>query len=85
MTILPPKTTQPHKRRITVRHLNPDGVDIKVDWERMVPGSSAFVPCLDSAELTRQLNETAFHFEWKFIYAYRIESGQWGVRFWRTA
>lgn len=85
MTILPPKTTPSHRRRATFKHINPDGIDIKVDWERMVPGASAFIPCLDSVELRRQLHETALSMGWKFIYAYRIEGGKWGVRFWRTS
>ena len=85
MTILRPKTSPPLRKRLKFDYLCPDGVDIKVDWERMMPGSSAFVPCIDSDELMRQVTEISYRFEWKMIYAHRIENGQWGVRFWRTA
>jgi hypothetical protein len=81
--MIKPKTARPYRKRLRLEDLCPDGVDIVVDWDRMMPGSSAFVPCLDSDELTRQVLEIAYSRGWRMAFYHRIEGGKWGVRFWR--
>ena len=73
-----------HRNRLHKDDLAPDGVWFKVDWGRFAPGTSAFVPCIDAPECIRQLNDIFHRKGWTAEYRMRIESGRWGVRFWRV-
>ena len=64
--------------------LNPDGVDIEVDWDSMVVGSSIFIPAINTTKLVSQARQKAGLRGWNLMYEVRIESGKWGVRFWRS-
>lgn len=65
--------------------LNPDGVLIRVSWDNMDVGSSAFIPCLDTEKACSQLKSVAKQKLWAFDTQICIESGKLGVRVWRTA
>ena len=77
----PPRS---YKHRLRVDDLAPDGVPVRVAWAKFVPGASVFVPCVDTLECVRQLNEVAQHHDWTLDYRIIIEGGRWGVRVWRV-
>jgi hypothetical protein len=79
--LTPPRS---FKRRVRIEDLAPDGVCIRVNWDRFVPGASVFVPCLDTAECARQFNELARTRDWVWDARLRVEKTRWGIRFWRV-
>ena len=42
--------------RVTFTDIAPDGVRMVVDWEKFVPGSSVFIPCINTGEAMSSLN-----------------------------
>ena len=64
--------------------LSPDGVCIEVNWDRMVVGSSIFVPCIDTEEAIKQCLDIFNARRWVLESRVRVESGNMGVRIWRT-
>ena len=77
------QTPRSFKNRVRNDDLAPDGVLIKVDWDKFPVGGSAFVPCVNTLECVRQLNDITTRRGWMVEYRPRPESGVWGVRFWR--
>ena len=77
----PPRS---YKYRSKTEILAPDGVPIRVAWDKFVPGASVFVPCLDVLECLRQANELAKERDWSLDFRTVIEGGRWGVRIWRV-
>jgi hypothetical protein len=75
---------QSYKRRLAVKDLAPDGVPISVLWDKFVPGTSVFVPCVNTVECGRQLNEIAKAHDWTIDMRTRIENKHWGIRVWRV-
>ena len=63
--------------------LYPDGVRIVVDWDAMEVGMSVFVPCVNTAEATKQLKKVSKTRGWTTQVQVRIEDGRFGVRMWR--
>ena len=64
--------------------LCPDGVQIAVDWNGFVVGSSFFVPCIDTERCREQVFEIVKEKKFTVEARRRIEDGKWGVRFWRV-
>lgn len=79
--LLPPRST---RNRIRSDDLAPDGVCIRVAWDKFVPGASVFVPCINTLECVRQFHEVAQFNDWVWDSRIGIEGGRWGVRFWRV-
>jgi hypothetical protein len=77
----PPRS---HKHRINNNSLAPDGVPIRVAWDKFVPGASIFIPCVDTVECGRQMFEIGTHNDWTLDMRPVIEGGRWGVRVWRV-
>lgn len=71
-------TNRPH-----VGDLAPDGVRVYLDWQRMGPGTSVFIPAIDVVEAVAQFNEAVSRWRWDWDFRIRIENGKMGVRFWR--
>lgn len=69
-------------KRVRYTDLAPDGVRIVIDWDSMDVGASIFIPAVNTTELIAQF-KTTMPQDWKIEYRNRIESGKWGVRFWR--
>lgn len=72
------------KHRIKMGDLAPDGVPIRVAWDKFVPGSSIFVPCVNTLECVRQIYEIGTFYDWTLDIRTAIEGGRWGVRVWRV-
>jgi len=68
---------------LKIHDLNPDGVRIIVNWDRMVTSSSVFIPCINTSKAVEQLQTTAKNKKWQVETHIRIENGKLGVRMWR--
>jgi hypothetical protein len=64
--------------------LHPDGVQIEVNWDSMVIGSSIFVPCINTEEAVKQVQAIFAERSWQYESRVRIEDDRLGVRIWRT-
>lgn len=64
--------------------LNPDGLRITVNWDKMYVKSSIFVPCINAEKAAQQLKKIAKRKEWKFDTQICIEDSKLGLRVWRT-
>jgi hypothetical protein len=60
-----------------------NGVDYQIIWSEFKPGSSMFIPAIDTkaaiAALTRESNRLEFEFVHKIV----VEDGIKGIRVWR--
>jgi hypothetical protein len=77
----PPRSS---RNRIRRDDLAPDGITIRVAWDKFVPGASVFVPCVNTVECVRQFHEVSQFNDWVWDSRIGIEGGRWGVRFWRV-
>jgi len=69
----------------TTKPLEVLGVQIKVEWDEFIVGSSFFIPCLDDRSVATSLRMRARQLGYKTKHQARVENGMWGVRIWRTA
>jgi len=69
---------------LTIYDLNPDGVKITVNWDKMVIGASVFVPCVNTEKAHKQVREIFKVKFWSFEFRVRTENEKLGVRIWRT-
>ncbi len=71
------------KQKLT--DIAPDGVDIAIDWDKFVVGSSVFIPCINTAAAVREVREVGkletTQVDWRVV----IEGGKYGVRVWRVS
>ena len=74
--------TQPVKR---IYDIDPDGVIIRVEWVKLVPGKSLFIPAVSCTKAIAQVREIAASLDYELVHDTRIENHILGVRFWRTA
>jgi hypothetical protein len=63
--------------------LNPDGVHITVNWNKLVVGASVFIPCINIEKAKEQLKRVAQMKQYETTTHICIENGMWGVRMWR--
>lgn len=69
--------------RIIQTDLDPDGVRIVVDWDRFVPGSSVFIPCVNTKEAVKQVCGRLGFSRAELKYRATVCDGYYGVRIWR--
>ena len=67
-----------------VDDLNPDGVRIVINWDKMVIGASFFVPCLNTQTAKEQVTTIAKGKRWQVTIKIVIENDKLGIRIWRT-
>ena len=65
--------------------LNPDGIHIKVNWERMLISYSVFILCINTQAAVEQLKNIAKRKKWEFETRGVIEDDKLGVRAWRIS
>lgn len=70
-------------RKRLAETINPDGVDISIEWVYMHWGDSVFIPCIDTVYARKQVNEIARAGNWTPKYDERIEGGKYGLRVWK--
>lgn len=69
---------------LKIDELCPDGVCMRINWNRFVVGSSVFMPCIDVEKAKQEVQKMAKHRCIKLKAVVRIENGLYGVRFWRV-
>jgi len=72
------------KNILNTQDLNPDGVHIIVNWDKMVVGASVFIPCINTEEAVKQLTRVAADKKWEIKPKIQIENNNLGLRVWRT-
>jgi hypothetical protein len=69
--------------RFWLDDLDPDGLVIKVEWDKFIVGSSIFVPAINHVKLKEQILDIAKRKRWEVETRRRVESKILGVRIWR--
>jgi hypothetical protein len=69
---------------LKIDDLNPDGVKIVVNWERMVTSSSVFILCINTSKCVKQVEKIAKRKGWTLETQIKIENNKLGVRIWRV-
>ena len=80
----PSGLTKRDERRRRLETLCPDGVPIDVVWDDFAIGTSVFIPAINTTKLIDQVKRRTAKLHWDMVFDIRIESGKWGVRFWRS-
>jgi hypothetical protein len=65
--------------------LNPDGVHIVVDWDKMEINASVFILCINTVEATKQIKRIFISKGWESEIRTVVEDGKLGVRVWRMS
>mgnify|MGYP001231510771 FL=1 len=65
--------------------LNPDRVRIVVNWDKMVPNASVFIPCVNTEKAIGQIKKIAKQKDWEIEVRIRIEDTKLGIRLWRIS
>lgn len=64
--------------------LNPDGIDITVNWDAFKVGMSFFIPCIDTDKAQDQVRKVAATKKMEISTQVRIEDKKLGLRVWRN-
>lgn len=60
-----------------------NGLDYQINWVDFHPGSSMFLPAIDTKAAVIALKKEAERLEFEFVHKIVIEDGVKGVRVWR--
>ena len=69
--------------RFWLDDLDPDGLVIKVEWDKFIVGSSIFVPAINHVKLKEQVLDIAKRKGWEVETRRRVEGKILGLRVWR--
>ena len=69
-------------RRIT--DVAPDGIILRIEWDKFVVGSSVFLPCINTTKAIQEVKAVAKKTGTTLKPRVVIEGGRLGVRVWRT-
>ena len=69
--------------RFWLDDLDPDGLVIKVEWDKFIVGSSIFVPAINHLKLKEQILDIAKRKKWEVETRRRVEGKILGLRIWR--
>ena len=69
--------------RIRLTDISPDGVRMVVDWSKFTPGSSMFIPCINTGKALEHVMEAGQLDKSSLEKRIGIENGKYGVRLWR--
>jgi hypothetical protein len=70
-------------RRLRIDEFDPDGLRIKVEWDKFIVGASIFVPAINHIKLKEQALELAKCKGWEIETRRRVEGKILGLRIWR--
>lgn len=56
---------------------------VLVEWNKFVPGSSFFIPCIDRRDVEKQLLSEAERLKVNVLCKHVIENDVYGLRVWR--
>jgi hypothetical protein len=60
-----------------------NGMDYQIDWPSFQPGSSMFIPAIDTKEALDAVKKESKRLEFQFAHKIVIENGVKGIRVWR--
>jgi len=60
-------------------------LSVWIDWGKLEPGTSFFVPCLNRAEVEEFVRKEAERLRMQVICKHVVEKGRYGLRVWRVA
>jgi hypothetical protein len=69
--------------RVRLTDISPDGVRIVVDWDKFVPGSSLFIPCINTGKALEHVMQAGKLDKGNLEKRVSVENGKYGVRIWR--
>jgi hypothetical protein len=64
--------------------LDPDGVRVVVNWDKFLPNTSVFIPCVNTDNAKQQIKKICSDFDYEITLKVTIYRGKLGVRAWRT-
>ena len=70
---------------LKIYDLNPDRVKITVNWDKMLPNASVFIPCVNTEKAIKQVKKIANKKGWRIETHTRIEDKKLGIRLWRIS
>ena len=60
-----------------------NGTDYEIDWPKFQPGSSIFIPAIDTEDALAAMTKESKRLEFEFVHKVVVEDGVKGIRFWR--
>lgn len=60
-----------------------NGTDYEIDWPSFKPGSSIFIPAIDTKAAIEDIKREAARLEFEYVHKIVVEDGVKGVRIWR--
>jgi intergrase/recombinase len=60
-----------------------NGVDYQILWSEFKPGTSIFIPAIDTKAATEAMKKESERLEFQFVHKVVIEDGVQGIRVWR--
>jgi len=60
-----------------------NGVNYQIDWPAFKPGSSIFIPAIDTESAIKAIQKESERLEFQFVHKVVIEEGVKGIRVWR--
>ena len=60
-----------------------NGVDYQIAWQNFLPGTSIFLPVIDTKAAIAAMKSEAKRLEFEFVYKVVVEDGVKGLRCWR--
>lgn len=60
-------------------------LSIWIDWEKFLPGTSFFIPCLDYRPVQEFVEKEAFRLRMQVVCKRTVELRRYGLRVWRIA
>jgi len=60
-----------------------NGTDYQIDWPDFKPGSSIFIPAVDTKAAIDAIKREATRLEFQYVYKIVVEDNIKGIRVWR--
>jgi len=59
------------------------GLPIEIQWNKFVPGTSIFIPCLNRVPVANYITKTTKRLGFKIVIKFVVENDIYGLRVWR--
>jgi hypothetical protein len=69
--------------RLLGSDIAPDGVRIVVDWSKFTPGTSVFIPCINTKLAIDHVSDACGIRKSELKHRVCVENGRYGLRVWR--
>ena len=60
-----------------------NGVDYQINWPEFHPGTSIFIPAVDTKSAIYAIDRESKRLEFEYVHKVVVENGVMGVRVWR--